>query len=78
MAEEYSSAEIYEAQFFQLQNEEDMASLDDRPLKIMNLTKKISSKNNFSNFEEEDAATTHPNTQPGDFFVNEPMLQDYQ
>ena len=57
-----------------------MASLDDRPLKIMNLTKKISSKNNFSNFEEGDVTTEHDdltNTQPGDFFVNEPIFEDY-
>ena len=57
-----------------------MTTLDDRPLKIMNLTKKISSKNNFSNFEEEAAtdADELANTHPGDFFINEPMIEDYQ
>lgn len=29
--------------------EDEMATLDDRPLKIMNLTKKASNKNNFDN-----------------------------
>ena len=46
----------------------------------MNLTKKISSKNNFSNFEDEAAtdADELANTHPGDFFSNEPMIEDYQ
>lgn len=38
---------MYEAQFFQMPTEDEMATLDDRPLKIMNLTKKMSNKNTF-------------------------------
>jgi hypothetical protein len=59
MAEEYSSAEIYEAQFFQMPTEDELATLDDRPLKIMNLTKKRSSKNNF-HYEDEEEIITNP------------------
>jgi len=42
--------------------EDELATLDDRPLKIMNLTKKRSSKNNF-HYEDEEETTTNP----GDF-----------
>lgn len=76
MAEEYTAAEIYEAQFFQLSNDGETVEFDDRPLKIMNLTKKLSSRNNLSNLDDniltnEDEVT---DTHPSDFFYNEPPI----
>ncbi len=62
--------------------EDEMATLDDRPLKIMNLTKKMSCKNNFSSEDEEEETASNveelANTQQNELFMNEPPFQDYQ
>ena len=59
--------------------EDEMATLDDRPLKIMNLTKKMSNKNNFQSELGESRTNIEEvtNTEYEEPFVNEPQLKDY-
>ena len=56
-----------------------MATLDDRPLKIMNLTKKTSNKNYFQNVEDESCTNMDEitNTEFEEPFTNEPQFQEY-
>lgn len=45
---ELGEQEMYEAQFLQMPLEETEEHLDNRPLQILNLTKKMSNQNNMS------------------------------
>ena len=56
--------------------EDEMATLDDRPLKIMNLTKKTSNKNYFQNVEDESCTNMDEitNTEFEEPFTNEPQF----